>query len=176
MNGRFVLFIYKGSYLDRKEKLLKTAALSYGADESELQRAEILRGAYGKPSFSGLNIHFSISHSENLWACLMGPACCGLDVQYIKPCNFRKIAGRFFSLDEQKIVEKEGQEGFFRVWTAKEAYGKYTGEGFFFKNTELLAETAIKEITIDGEKNLKCAVCIPKSSAEAQIIVKELEI
>ena len=144
MNNSFQLFLLERD--DRKdlskdrEVLIRQAALSYGVSENELQSEKICRSKTGKPFFEKLDIHFSISHSESLWACLMGPFNCGLDVQYVKPCNFAKIAGRFFSEREKEYVKGSGLDGFFDIWVRREAFGKYTGEGFFGHMPEFVTE------------------------------------
>ena len=51
----------------------------------------------------------------------------GLDVEQVRSCTPQGIQSRFFHPDERAYVEQNGD--FFRVWTAKESYVKYTGEG-----------------------------------------------
>lgn len=144
MKNSFQLFLLerddKKDLGEDREVLIRQAALSYGVSENELRSEKILRSKNGKPFFEKLDIHFSISHSESLWACLMGPFNCGLDVQYVKPCNFAKIAGRFFSEREKEYVKRSGLDGFFDIWVRREAFGKYTGEGFFGYMPEFITE------------------------------------
>ncbi len=169
MKNDFQLFICRRTGSETSEELIKKAALAYGAVSHLSSSVSILRTESGKPYFSDSDIHFSISHSRDIWAALMGPACCGLDVQYIKPCAFDKIAGRFFSAAENRYIEKKGIDGFFDIWTAREACGKFSGEGFFGNFPDFVTEEGIlKEIIEDciiirsdlGE-NLKCAWCVP---------------
>ena len=100
MNSNFQVFVLRNRERVlpnwQSELLLKQAALSYGVSQSKLADEKVLRSETGKPFFKNLNVCFSISHSENVWACIIGPYNCGLDVQFIRPCNFNKIAGRFF--------------------------------------------------------------------------------
>lgn len=172
MNKSFELFVCQRGGREGTE-LLDRALIAYGVDRGELAEAALCRADMGKPYFKGLDINFNISHSRDVWACLIGPACCGLDVQYIKPCNFEKIAGRFFSYNDKKYSEAGGLEGFFDIWVRREAFGKYTGEGFFgdfgsFADDEgnlieTMAGAEFKVIHIAPD--CKCVCCVPQGSA-----------
>ena len=149
MKNNFEVFIVNSDLkqiaLKGNRGLLKSAAVSFGVPKEALEGDFLSVAPKGKPFFKKINTQFSISHSEGLWACLIGPSCCGIDVQYIKPCNYNSIAGRFFSEKEAAFVKEKGLEGFYKLWTRREAYGKFTGEGFFGPIPEL----------IDDEGNLK---------------------
>ena len=94
----------------------------------------ILREPMGKPYFKDFDIKFSISHTANLWVCLMADHLVGVDVQQYRQVNGQAVAKRFFSEEEQAYIEVFGEEGFFDVWCRKEAYVKYTGKGFAGQN------------------------------------------
>lgn len=94
----------------------------------------------GKPYFPDFpEIRFSISHSGRYWACALSGHEVGMDLQEHarlrdetaeEACvRFLKMAKRFFHPLEAKFVEKNCYENFFTVWTAREAYVKYTGQG-----------------------------------------------
>lgn len=90
----------------------------------------------GKPYLPGSNLHFNLSHSEGLF--LYGfvlDVPIGVDLQQIYPIsNINTIIKNYFSPYEQQILSAEKKtrlkDLFFRIWTAKEAYLKGTGEGF----------------------------------------------
>lgn len=92
---------------------------------------DIELGEKGKPYFSRLPLEFSISHSEELWVCALDFEPVGIDIQFIKDCSYEKIAKRHFSIEEQTYIERFGIRGFFEIWAMREAFGKYTGKGFF---------------------------------------------
>ena len=91
----------------------------------------------GKPLLAGSLgwLHFNLAHSGDL-ALVAVSRCCpvGVDVEEIRPMNDGKdIAVRFFSQREARELEglplNQQEEGFFNLWTRKEACLKATGEG-----------------------------------------------
>ncbi len=96
----------------------------------------------GKPYIENSDIHFNISHCEDWVVCAIHNKSIGIDIEKIRPINF-KIAKRFFTPNEQKYVfskvpteedfekthDNQVLKRFFEVWTGKEAYLKYKGTG-----------------------------------------------
>ena len=189
MKNRFEVFIFNTDSqqhaLKGERTLLKSAAACFGVSKEQLDRTAVLATPKGKPYFENIDTHFSISHSGNLWACLIGPTCCGLDVQYIKPCKFNNIAGRFFSQKEAEYVKQFGLEGFYDIWTRREAYCKYTGEGFFGDIPELVDERGllnpalqygdriVKFEELEYRQDLKITLCIDIKYNEDVIIRRD---
>lgn len=88
---------------------------------------------YGKPILlEQYGIHFNISHSGNWVACAVDDNPVGIDVETIKPIDF-KIAERFFSSYEYFLLMNQPIEKrlkyFYRIWTLKESYIKAEGKG-----------------------------------------------
>ena len=88
----------------------------------------------GKPFFADFsNIHFNASHSGDVCICTFSENNTGCDVERLSENKqLRQIAGRFFSEEEQKLLAEHSQnftESFFRLWTLKESYLKFTGDG-----------------------------------------------
>lgn len=133
----------------------------------------------GKPAFSpDVGIHFSVSHSNNLWCCAFSPHPLGLDVEAppFKLENREKIARRFFHPSEVKWLESQGFSDFYKVWTAKESAVKFTGEGitenfgkfYVADSSGLLSEIPmtnsplpLKIKHIDDIDNAYIALCAP---------------
>lgn len=90
---------------------------------------EIRREGNKKPVFDTDGIHFSVSHSGRYWSCTVSDSPVGIDIQEHKSCRYEMIARRFFHPQEALFVLACPAERFFPVWTAKESYVKYTGEG-----------------------------------------------
>lgn len=115
--------------------------VNVGADmEKPIDRLHVERTQSGKPYFPDCpQLHFSISHSGEYWACAVADVNVGLDLQeHVLGKNetkeeaavrFRRMAHRFFHPLEAEFVELESFEHFFTVWTAREAYVKNTGQG-----------------------------------------------
>ncbi|MBE6629550.1 MAG: 4'-phosphopantetheinyl transferase superfamily protein [Ruminococcaceae bacterium] len=85
----------------------------------------------GKPYFEGSPVQFSISHTGTLVAVAVSknhPV--GLDIEKIRPLR-EKFAARYFSEREQTEFANSDDPDttLIRLWTAKEAVGKYHGTG-----------------------------------------------
>jgi phosphopantetheinyl transferase (holo-ACP synthase) len=136
------------------DRLLRAAFLDYnsraglGLPREAAAAARVAYGTYGKPYFAEFpEVKFSISHSGRCWACLIGDAELGLDVEDAamrrgqderrkdaSGARYVRIARRHFARDETAYVEAaegaaECRERVLRIWTKKEAYVKYTGRG-----------------------------------------------
>ena len=110
--------------------LLQTAlerwAQAVGQEGADLT---VVRPRYQKPFLKALpQIGFSVSHSGEYWACAISAQRLGLDLQQENFSGTERIARRFFHPEEKAYLGKY-PERFFRVWTAKESYVKFTGEG-----------------------------------------------
>ncbi|QHI71238.1 4'-phosphopantetheinyl transferase family protein [Aminipila terrae] len=125
-----IVYIYDGKEHKGKagEELLRKALKDYSGNA--YTGIVIKREKYGKPYFENIPVQFSISHSGQIWVCLMADFNVGIDIQFYKNLKYEKIAERFFTENEIEYIHQKGIDGFFQVWTRKEAYVKYTGNGF----------------------------------------------
>ena len=88
----------------------------------------------------------SVTHSGDIWMCLVSAGRCGVDFQYLKEGNTLKIVNRYFTEGEREYIEgggtgqftgsflrsEEGRAGrFFDIWVRRESLGKYEGHGLF---------------------------------------------
>ena len=89
--------------------------------------ATVLRTAAGKPYFADLPIHFSLSHSGTVAILAVSDREIGADVEEMREVDMR-LAERFFTAREAAYVAGD-RDRFFEVWTKKEAYGKWRGDG-----------------------------------------------
>lgn len=53
----------------------------------------------------------------------------GLDIQLMREKGVCSVAKRFFHPEEYRYLQETGFSDFFSLWTAKESYVKFTGEG-----------------------------------------------
>lgn len=88
----------------------------------------------GKLYLPGVNdFFFSLSHSGEYAACVIGDVPVGVDIQK-KRATKANLAKRFFKWEEAERIAKEPEKSkddlFFRYWTGKESYLKLTGQGF----------------------------------------------
>jgi phosphopantetheinyl transferase len=128
---------------DEREALFRKSLKDYAARIGLIVDgvAGVERGAHGKPYFTKgafEDVRFSISHSGRFWSVLFAEEEVGLDIEDLSTHRGltserrERIAARFFAEDESSyVVHGVGEPllRFFRVWTAKEAYIKYTGAG-----------------------------------------------
>lgn len=91
-------------------------------------------GKKGKPYLREYPYYFNLSHSGEYVICAVSHQEIGADIQQCVSMDVERLAGRFFSSEECKVLaayetEREKQQFFFRQWARKEAYGKLIGEG-----------------------------------------------
>lgn len=95
-----VLYYTSSTGCTSRSLLLKAIEKHYGISEDKLE----LVHEYGrKPYFaSHPYIHFSISHSGDIWGVVFSGKEVGLDIQYPNPSvTHKKIAKRYFHPDER---------------------------------------------------------------------------
>jgi 4'-phosphopantetheinyl transferase len=92
-------------------------------------------GPQGKPLLAApphaTALGFNVSHSGDYVLIALCPnGALGVDLEQIRPGrDWKQIAGRFFSPDEQAWLESQPAEAFFRLWVIKEAWLKAAGGG-----------------------------------------------
>lgn len=93
-------------------------------------------GAHGKPYLERYpEIFISLSHSGTYALCAVADREIGADIQrWEETCRADRVAERFFAQAERNWyrageTERERKERFCRLWAAREAYMKLTGEG-----------------------------------------------
>ncbi|MDR1292375.1 MAG: 4'-phosphopantetheinyl transferase superfamily protein [Clostridiales Family XIII bacterium] len=134
---------YGGGRDVRPDGMFRAAASDYLGEDLGADALRTAAGPHGKPYFTESPLRgrafFSISHSGAYRAVLFHNAEVGLDIEDLgirggfTRERMERIAARFFAEDEAAyLVGKRGADDiaeFFRIWTAKEAYIKYTGDG-----------------------------------------------
>lgn len=94
----------------------------------------------GKPYLADYpDVHFNISHSERIAACMVESRQCGIDCEKVR--EYRpNVMKRAFSEKEQALIESAPENErdmlFFTIWTLKEAYIKAIGKGLSFPMNE----------------------------------------
>ncbi len=89
----------------------------------------IERTKFNKPYIvPNCGIYFSVSHTKDIYAVAFSNMEIGFDIEQCRRANEIRIAKRYFTQEEAEFIEKYPHR-FLEVWTAKESYVKYTGEG-----------------------------------------------
>lgn len=84
----------------------------------------------GKPFFPTMkNLHFNISHSGDYILCAISSCCVGVDIECVKT---RKPQLPQYALTKEEYTQYLALGGnwnaFYKLWTKKEAFVKYTGK------------------------------------------------
>ena len=166
------LYVFEGfrGGPDRKEQtetLVIKATEAFAAENGLVldgMSREILRTDKGKPYFREIPVRFSVSHTGDLWVCLIsdGSDPVGVDIQMIRETRQEKVADRYFTADEKEYLQCHGTDGFFRIWTRKEAYAKYTGIGLTKELAEIstLNNSEVEFVDFDIRAGVKGACCV----------------
>jgi len=105
---------------------------------SKTERTEVFAGLSAvtvrregeKPCFvPDIGLFFSVSHSGSTWICAVSEQEVGIDIQKETGHNRERIAKRVFHPQEYAYLLENEFDDFFSVWTAKESYVKFTGQG-----------------------------------------------
>ncbi len=109
--------------------------------------------SYGKPYLVGYpDFHFNISHAGDWVVCAVDKKQVGVDIEKIKPIDY-KIAKRFFSKQEyQDLMRKESLDYFYKLWTLKESYIKAMGKGLSIPLDLFTIKVDKGEIKFSSEK------------------------
>ena len=169
---RAVIYMHKTEPMDAQQRRragqqwLYQAVARYGYPEITAATCPVLRTEAGKPYFGDRpEVHFSISHSRDYWACAVADGPVGLDLQYHKAGRLDNIPQRFFHPEETAWLRAQGlgalseadgtdcwegqkdRGAFFDVWAAKESYVKWTGQGIdrYFRQFCVVNEQGLAE-------------------------------
>ncbi len=92
-----------------------------------------------KPVLQNFSLSFSFSHCENTVACSLAPFETGVDIEKYTD-KIKTVRSMFISPSEAEEIKKCGNSSeismLTRLWTIKEAYGKFRGTGLNYSLTE----------------------------------------
>lgn len=98
-----------------------------------LAPGELAEGEWGKPCLDVPGApQFNLSHSGKMVACAIARNRVGVDVEKLHNRDDREIAALFHPEERAfffSLCEAEQTDAFYRFWTCKESYMKYTGQG-----------------------------------------------
>jgi phosphopantetheinyl transferase len=126
---------YNMLLLDKPKKMMKLSYClkSYLANRLSLDNYSILYHEYGKPYLHDNNngdmYEFNISHhKDDIALYYNNNQCVGIDILNINHLRVSSFDCMFFSSQEREFCTNT--DNFSKIWTAKEAYGKFLGTGF----------------------------------------------
>ncbi len=120
----------------------------------------ICRTAAGKPYFQDLpGLHFNWSHSGPYLICAFSSHPVGADIEVVRPRR-AALPEYAFTEREQALYRSLGGDwsAFYTLWTRKEAWCKYTGDGLAKHWRETPGEDGLFYGFYAGE-NWRAAVC-----------------
>lgn len=120
----------------------------------------IARQPKGKPWFpSAAHIRFSLSHSGGFVLCAVGNREVGVDIEAVRPRNTALPRFALTPAEYETYLHSGGAwEDFYALWTRKEAWCKYTGEGLPAHPAQMSIPTDTFLRSYEGE-GWRCAVC-----------------
>ena len=144
---------------DHLAREMLSAKLGRSPDELVFRRTE-----KGKPYLDGFPLHFNLSHSGDFVACAISEAPIGVDIEALRPIR-EELCKKVCGADELAYVYPDGKfhsERFLRLWTAKEAILKQSGEG-------IASDLRFPEV-VHGEKISYPTLCLYQDATTQYII------
>jgi 4'-phosphopantetheinyl transferase len=116
--------------------------------------------AFGKPFFSDIpELHFSISHSGTRILCAIDSRPVGVDIELLTPRQPQLPRYSLTSEEYTKYLSLGGTwDAFYTLWTKKEAWSKYTGDGIGKSFRQPPQETGLNYETYVGS-DWRATVC-----------------
>lgn len=149
------------AYLLLKEGLYK----EYGIQENP----KFAYNINGKPSLCDYpNIHFNISHCKKAILCVIDDNEVGCDIEVIPDSLDESLCDYCFNYNEKRQIENSDEPciEFARLWTIKEAFLKYTGDGISDNLKYTLSDARLLEIDVktyvDVERGFVYTLCNKK--------------
>ena len=139
---------------------------------------KFIKNQYGKPYLQGYtDFKFNISHSGDFVVCAVDDKSIGVDIEEVKNIEYKEISRNCFTENEFNYINQENSNiqlnRFYKIWTLKESYIKYCGQGLSMplesfsididkENIKVIVNEEYKEHTFklfSIESNYKMAVC-----------------
>lgn len=143
--------------------LLRYSFLQEGYTREQWEDIAIQCDPSGKPRIVQYpEFCYSLSHSGDWVICGVHSKELGADIQEMRPWK-NNIAKRFFAAEEyERIVqakEVKKQQMFYKMWAAKESYGKLTGDGIGKGISQYLTMDDFESVT-DTERHMSAKIKI----------------
>lgn len=168
----YIIEDYKDIYPDLKGSMLTDELIKDCFQQYGLERPQVRRTPKGKPYAdfcagtdtpeAERKVHLSVSHSKNIFVCIIAENPVGIDVQHRTRASADKIAARYFTGEEKKYMDEHGEKGFFTLWARKEAYSKLTGKGLeeIMAGASVLNRKDVCFTDLQLEDGVWCSYCM----------------
>lgn len=104
---------------------------------------QFYKNKYGKPYVKNIaSINYNVSHTHNALVVIFSESEVGVDIEGIKEVDI-KIAKKYYTEEEYNyVILKNSNIHFYEIWTKKEAFVKYVGNGLniSFKSFNTLSD------------------------------------
>lgn len=89
-------------------------------------------GKYGKPYLKNTALQFNLSYTQGAYIIALSDGEIGADIERLRAAK-PHVVNRCFTNSESRYLHQDMElldQRFYELWTQKEAYVKYTGQGF----------------------------------------------
>lgn len=155
----------------KKDKIRSLGAellLQYALKLEGVEEYEVAYSEGGKPYLQDKSFGlqewqlpwFNLSHAGNYAVCAVSDKEIGIDIEKMRDnIKVTDLAKRFFSKEEQQAIldcpAEQKLELFTKIWTAKESYFKYTGEGLT-RDLGMCSVDLKQGMITDNQTGVKC--------------------
>ncbi|MBP5209042.1 MAG: 4'-phosphopantetheinyl transferase superfamily protein [Clostridia bacterium] len=100
-----------------------------GADPDQIT---VVKNEHGKEYVQDRGIYYNVSHTSGLVCSAVSDHDVGVDCETVREIDHEALSKRFFTQSEYERIKgaPDPLDEFFCIWTKKESYVKFTGEGF----------------------------------------------
>lgn len=160
---------------DRNQSVITALLLQFALrDAYSITEKPVMRyGQYGKPMLQGENMpYFNISHCDLAVACAVSDQSIGIDVEPYASYS-DEVANEVCNESEFAYV-KNKPDRFAELWTRKESFMKYKGNGLVDDVKTLMSEAdSLYFNTFHFLHGYACTVCSPEVSGVEPCIVEK---
>lgn len=116
----------------------------------------------GKPYLDSAEVHFNISHSQDILVLAISHFPVGIDIEFIKKKDYQRFSSYFWGSDVISVYPKYTKSlAFFQAWTQTEAWVKYHGDTIFNHHSYIPNKLLSRDpITLENCKMVSFMPCV----------------